>query len=170
MTTDLLAKANTENYDIIAIQEPYIDFLGNARSSPKWYSVYPRTHYINKNKRTHSMILISKKIATNSWSAIDVGSPDVTAVKIKTHTGSVIIYNLYCDCTHSDSLRNLKKHLQACTQARENREEDAEMIWLCDFNRHHPQWDDKQNTHLFMRSNVDEAQILINATIDYNVQ
>ena len=88
-TADLLAKVNTEKCDIIAIQEPYINFLGNARTSPKWYSIYPRTHYINKNKRTHSMILISKKIATDSWSAIDVGSPDVTAVKIKTQTGSI---------------------------------------------------------------------------------
>ena len=73
-------------------------------------------------------------------------------------------------CTHSDSLCDLKKHLQACTQARENREEDAEMIWLGDFNRHHPQWNDEQNTHLFTRSNLDEAQILINATINYNLQ
>ena len=100
----------------------------------------------------------------------DVGFPDVTAVKIKTQTSSVIIYNLYCDCMYSDSLCDLKKHLQACTQARENREEDAEMIWLGNFNRHHPQWDDEQNTHLFTRSSLDEAQILINATIDYNLQ
>ena len=112
-TADLLAIANTEKYDIIAIQEPYINFLGNARSSPKWYSMYPRIHYINKNKRMHSMILISKKIATNSWSAIDIGSPDVTAVKITTHTGRIIIYNLYCNCMHSDSLCDLRKHLQA---------------------------------------------------------
>ena len=49
-TADLLAKANTDSYDIIAIQEPYIDFLGNARSNPRWYSIYPRTYYIDRNK------------------------------------------------------------------------------------------------------------------------
>ena len=118
-TADLLAKANTDSYDIIAIQEPYIDFLGNARSNPGWYSVHPKTHYIDRNKRTRSMILISRKTATNSWSTIDIGSPDVTAVKVKTQTGSVTIYNLYCDCTHSDSILDLKRHLQACTKDRE---------------------------------------------------
>ena len=116
------------------------------------------------------MILIGRKIATNSWPAIDVGSPDITAVKIKTHNGCVILYNLYCDCTHSDSLFDLKKHLQAHTQDRENSKEDAEIIWLGDFNRHHPLWDDEWNTHLFMRSNLNEAQISINATINYNLQ
>ena len=30
--------------------------------------------------------------------------------------------------------------------------------------------DNEQNTDLFMRSNLNEAQILINATIDYNLQ
>ena len=169
-TMDLLAKANTDNYDIIAIQEPYINFLGNVRSNPGWYSVYPRTHYINRNKRTHSMILISRKMATNSWSTIDIGSPDITAVKVKTQTSSVTIYNLYCDCTHSDSLLDLKRHLQACTKDRENSEEDTEIIWLGDFNRHHPLWDNEQNTHLFTRSNLDKARILMNATIDYNLQ
>ena len=44
------------------------------------------------------------------------------------------------------------------------------MIWLGNFNRHHPQWGNQQKTHLFTRSNLDEAQILINAIIDYNLQ
>ena len=147
-TVDLLAKANTDSYDIIAIHEPYIDFLGNTRSNPGWYSIYLRTHYIDRNKRTCSMILISRKMATDSWSTIDIGSPDVTAVKVKTQTGSVTIYNLYCNCMHSDSLLNLKRHLQAHTKNRENSKEDTEIIWLGDFNRHHPLWDDEWNTPL----------------------
>ena len=73
-TADLLAKANTDSYDIITIQEPYIDFLGNVRSNPRWYSIDPRTHYIDRNKQTCSMILISRKMATDSWSTIDIGS------------------------------------------------------------------------------------------------
>ena len=116
------------------------------------------------------MILISRKMATDLWSTIDVGSLDITAVKLKTQTGSVTIYSLYCDCMHSDSLLDLNRHLQACTKDRENSEEDTDIIWLGDFNRHHPLWDDEQNTYLFTRSNPNEAQTLINATIDYNLQ
>ena len=62
---DLLAKANTDSYDIIAIQEPYINFLGNSRSNLGWCSIYLRTHYIDRNKHTRSMILISRRMATN---------------------------------------------------------------------------------------------------------
>src|SRR5882724_11089540 len=37
------------------------------------------------------------------------------------------------------------------------------IIWLGDFNRHHPMWDEGRNAHLFMRANLDRAQHLIDA-------
>jgi hypothetical protein len=47
----MLAKASPDRYDMIAIQEPYIDFLRNARATPNWYAIYPRTHYLEKEKK-----------------------------------------------------------------------------------------------------------------------
>ena len=47
---DLLNSALPEKSDIITIQEPYIDFLGNARANPKWYTVYPKTYYSDKER------------------------------------------------------------------------------------------------------------------------
>ena len=122
---DLLGKCPPDKYDIIAIQEPYIDFLGNAD---------PKTHYINKERRMRSMILISKKIATDTWTTLDSRSPDITAVKIKTHNSVILIFNLYCDCTHNDSLLKLKEYIQQeATQTTQN-EQNTSMIWLGDFN------------------------------------
>ena len=43
------------------------------------------------------------------------------------------------------------------------------MIWLGDFNRHHPGWDEEQNNHLFTRANLDEAQVLIDAASSYDL-
>ena len=126
--SDLLGKCPPDKYDIIAIQEPYIDFLGNARASPHWFSIYPKTHYINKEKRTRSMILISKKIATDTWTALDIRSPDITVVKIKTHNGVVLIFNLYCDCTHNDSLLKLKEYIQQEAAQTTQNEQNTSMI------------------------------------------
>ena len=44
------------------------------------------------------------------------------------------------------------------------------MIWLGDFNRHCPEWDEERNTHLFTRSNPNNIQLLINATTKYDLQ
>jgi len=37
------------------------------------------------------------------------------------------------------------------------------MLWLGNFNRHHPMWDESCNAHLLMWTNLDKAQLLIDA-------
>ena len=39
--------------------------------------------------------------------------------------------------------------------------EISKTIWLGDFNRHHPLWDDLNNTHLFTAANLDAASPLV---------
>ena len=113
---DLLNSALPEKFDIITIQEPYIDFLGNARANPKWYTVYPKTYYSDKERCIQSMILVNKKIATDAWSIINIRSPDITAIKLKTPTRAVLIINLYCDCSHSKSINKLNQYKCDATQ------------------------------------------------------
>ena len=36
-----LISIDPNTYDIIAIQEPYIDFLGNTRANQRWYPLLP---------------------------------------------------------------------------------------------------------------------------------
>ena len=43
------------------------------------------------------------------------------------------------------------------------------MIWLGDFNRHHPLWDEEQNSHLFTSKALDNAQKLIDLIADYRM-
>ena len=40
--SDLIHKIN--DYDIMLIQEPYIDFLGNNRATRAWTTLYPTRH------------------------------------------------------------------------------------------------------------------------------
>ena len=43
------------------------------------------------------------------------------------------------------------------------------VIWLGDFNRHHPLWDDERNTHLFTEKALDQAEELINLLSIYDM-
>ena len=36
------------------------------------------------------------------------------------------------------------------------------IIWLGDFNRHHPLWDEERNAHMFTKAALEAAQPLIN--------
>jgi predicted secreted protein len=49
---DVLANANPKDWDIIAIQEPYMDFLGLTRANPHWNVIYPS----NKNQENQKRI------------------------------------------------------------------------------------------------------------------
>ena len=47
--------------------------------------------------------------------------------------------------------------------------EDDHMIWLGDFNRHHPLWEDKTNGHLMTNSHLQMAQLLIELLVEYGM-
>ena len=40
------------------------------------------------------------------------------------------------------------------------------MIWLGDFNRQHPMWDEDRNSHLFMQALLNKAQVIIDAIVN----
>ena len=104
-----------------------------------------------------------------NWTTLDIRSTDITAVKIKTHNCVVLIFNLYCNCTHNNSLLKSKEYMQQeATQITQN-EQNTSMIWLGDFNWHHPQWDEERNSHLFTQQNLGAAQTLVNTTIKRNM-
>jgi len=46
----------------------------------------------------------------------------------------------------------------------------VQIIWLSNFNLHHPLWDKEHNRHLFMRSNLEKSQVLIDALAEFDLQ
>ena len=44
---DLINMLLHKNWDILALQEPYIDALGNTKANSQWHVVYPSPHLTN---------------------------------------------------------------------------------------------------------------------------
>jgi endonuclease/exonuclease/phosphatase family metal-dependent hydrolase len=72
---------------------------------------------------------------TNDWAALDIpGTNDITGIQLKSPFGSISIFNIYNDCTHSRNEAKLQAYIQDNTNlilATDNHH----MIWAGDFNR-----------------------------------
>ena len=135
-----------DEYDIICIQEPHMDFQAMSRATSVWTAVYPSSFKHDKDgPPARALTLVRTRISTNNWTQTPIDSLDVVAICLTSARGTLHVYNIYNDCTHSDTIYTLSRHLQA--RSRRNRQrtgEDAEGgdIWLGDFNRHNPWWED----------------------------
>ena|SRR5882672_11296255 len=63
--SDLLHQLDPDEYDMAAIQEPYLDLSHKSWTTQNWYTVYLKEHYV-KPKKTQSLILINKRIPSNT--------------------------------------------------------------------------------------------------------
>ena len=158
---------NMYMYDIIAIQEPYIDFLGNTQANQRWYPLLPTAHR-NDPKKTRVVTLINKRLLTSSWQQNKVDSQDIVLVTISTSVGRITILNIYNDGAHSRSMDTIQQTL-ADDASHARSIDPSKMIWLGNFNRHHPLWDEERNAHLFTANNLDAAQTLLDLLADHNM-
>ncbi len=162
---DMLSKILTTDYDIIALQEQYVDFKNLTRSTSHWRVLYPTLRDPDTAGRARSAILLSKKLSTNAWSPVTIPHPDITAVTIKTEHASIHLFNLYVDGSHDMAL-----HAAARATRRLCMEEGThEFIWLGDFNRHHPRWDDHGNDHLFTQQNLERSELLVRYLAEFGL-
>ena len=92
------------------IQEPYFNYKKDSRVSSKWIVIYPLNH-IDDPLRTRSIILVNANISTNSWTALPVDCPDITAIQITGEWGTCRIFNIYNDQSHSRNLTALNRFL-----------------------------------------------------------
>lgn len=109
---DLVNNLHPRSADIVDIQEPYFDHLQNTRENSRWYVVYPQG-YKEAEKAPRSVMLVSKAISTNSWVPLQVGTTDVTAIRmIATGNGipDILIYNVYVDQANSDTITAIDQH------------------------------------------------------------
>jgi hypothetical protein len=157
---DLLHYLYPNQFDIAATQEPHMNFLGNAQATPHWITVYPTGH-LDRPKATRALIMINKlTISSNAWTQIDIDSPDVVGVQIVGEQGTLRVINIYNDCENDDAMEIVDEYMSGkgrirCTKA------PLRYVWLGDFNRHSPLWDEERNNHLFTRKNLDAADHLL---------
>jgi hypothetical protein len=145
---DLLAKANPSEWDIIALQEPYLDHLGLTCANSHWNVLYPSNKNLKNQNRTRSVILISTKIDSSQIQQININSSNITAVKITTNTCAIIIINIYNDIHHNQSIDTLAEQWAANKNNWISNHNTTELLLLGDFNRHHSIWEPSTNDHL----------------------
>lgn len=155
-----------KDWDIICIQEPYLDFQNLTRSTQSWNVVYPHTHSTARVSR--SVMLISRALSLDSWQELPVASQDITAIQVYGGFGTLRIFNLYNACEHSETLHSLDEYLTR-TAANPTRDTPIYDLWLGDFNRHDPMWEDPAHAHLFTRKHLDDADVLINLLAEYGM-
>lgn len=169
---DLIHSANPKDFDIVAIQEPWKSHVHLTQASHRWRVVYPTTHLKSDEQAaaTRSVLYINTAISTNAWTTIPVDSPDVSAIELRTARKTLRIFNIYNDCNNDSALDALHEAVERLREEDESAgAADAEMIWLGDFNRHHPTWDEPRNDQLFSRANLTAAEALIDLTELYDM-
>ncbi|KAH9055898.1 hypothetical protein EDB87DRAFT_1566819, partial [Lactarius vividus] len=91
------------NINIIALQEPSINFLNKTIAAKDWTPIYPSTHDKHPDK-TRSVMLVRGDILTENWEQLDFPSRDVMVICIKEQWGTLTIFNIYNNCTHDNTV------------------------------------------------------------------
>ena len=159
---DLLSsnKLTSMNIDIVAIQEPAL-INNRPIASREWISVYPMTH-ANNPEKTRSLTLIQAQISTDNWNQLDFPSSDVMVVQFSSTWGKLMIFNIYNEGECNSTINLLTKYQKDNQSSLDNScDGDAHQIWLGDFNRHHPYWDDPSDLRLFTGTAIVVAESLI---------
>jgi ribonuclease HI/exonuclease III len=156
--------------DIIALQEPAVNMFNQTIATRNWITVYPTTHNSDPGK-TRSITLIRAELSTDSWNQIDFPSGDVTVVQLIGTWGKLNIFNIYNEGKSNTTTKLLTKfhkdNQATLTGASAN---NAHTLWLGDFNRHHPYWDDPRDTRLFTNEAIKEAEVLIEAVAEVGLE
>lgn len=164
----LINSIKPNEFEIIALQEPHINSFNNTISSRRYHILYPSMHLMERSPKTRVVILISASLNKNAWKQIPYPSADVVIVQLSGDYGHCTLINIYNDCTHNDTLMELGKYLDTNICQIRLLAHDH-MIWLGDFNCHHPLWEEERNNHLLTNRHLDHAQPLLELIADYGM-
>ena len=110
----------------------------------------------------------------NNWKEVNLVSYDITGVHLHGPFGSICVINIYNDCENNGSLEVVEEYMrrkegrgEVGDRGRSGKKESV--IWLGDFNRHHPLWDEERNTHLFTKNALEATQPLLDMISEYDL-
>jgi len=112
-------------------------------------------------------MLIRASIKTDSWKQLDFPSSDVTVIQVKGEWGKLTVFNVYNDC-HNDNTIRLLTNFHNSNQAKLTQVTSGavHILWVRDFNRHYPYWDDPRDSRLFTTNATAAMEKLIKAIVD----
>ena len=123
---------DTPDYDIIAVQEPWLH--------PQLQTSYcPRSCQYDlafpTEGRARTCILINKRLLPNRW--MTGTSPDYCWIRIETETEPMTIHNIYSETPPSYQTRNWNTPIP---RLRDALQQPGQHLIVGDFNLHHPIW------------------------------
>ena len=166
---DIINERVSQKYDIMLIQEPYTTKFNAIRAPANFRPVYPRNRK-DAEAQVRSAIWVNRHLETKNWKILDIQDTcDITAIQLSGEYGKVTIINVYNDCTHARNEETLRGYLAAHRDDLTDGN-NSHMIWAGNFNRHHPLWDDDQNTHLFTQQSLRNAEGIIDLLAEHDME
>ncbi len=165
---DLINSEVFKDYDVLILQEHFIDSYGNTKATQNWRVVYP-TSFLSCLHPIRAVILVKTSLNTNCWAQLSIpGTGNIAAIQISTDAGRVTLIGLYNDCQHSSTLHTLDGFLNTHKSAMQTGPSNH-IFWCGDFNCHHPLWDEDHNKHLFTVRALWEAELLLGMLADHDM-
>jgi len=156
--------------NLITLQEPALSGSGLTIASRDWITIYPTNHTKHPLK-TRSITLVRADINVESWNQLDFPSSDVTVTQFTGQWGKITIFNIYNDGESEETLKMLTEyHCRNKGTLEQAQQGAAHIMWLGDFNRHHPCWDNPEDTRLFTNEATEAAERLIEAVADVGLE
>ena len=109
----ILNQANPKDFNLLLIQEPWLDHLGNSCGTPNWHIVYPPSINQYQQGPICSIILVNTNISTDNYTILDIPCNDITAVHFKGDFGHCSLINVYNDCTNNNTIYMLNNFLSS---------------------------------------------------------
>ncbi|KNZ76503.1 hypothetical protein J132_10311, partial [Termitomyces sp. J132] len=108
---DMLAAVCPEDWDVLAIQEPFLDFLGNTKANGYWQVIYSSDYRHNGSSCTCSILLVNTDISTDAYTQLTIPSIDIAAVHFNGTYGCLSLFGIYNNCTHNKVILSLSHFL-----------------------------------------------------------
>jgi len=110
-------------------------------------------------------------LISDSWQQLDLPSGDVMVIQIKGNWGMLIIFNIYNNRQLNSTINLLTNYLHRNANVLYGSTEgNAHTIWLGNFNRHHPYWDNPEDMCLFTNEAINMAEILIGVVAEAGLE
>ena len=108
---DLINSNFHNNYDLLILQELFINMLGSMKATSCWRVVYPSSRRVG-SLLLQAVMLINTEINTNHWLQICISDTrDMVAVQFTRDFGQLTIHNIYNNCNKSKTIAWLGAHL-----------------------------------------------------------
>ena len=111
-------------------------------------------------------MLINTNISTSMYMTLDIPSRDIMAIHLKGDFVHCSIFNIYNDCMNNNTTMALHNYLSTHSSEALPLPTDH-MLWLGNFNRHHPLWEPNDKRHLY--NSADMVNPLLDLVMEHNM-